>query len=388
MYRLSFAGFILLLVACGTDNADKASGQSNRNAFYYWQTSLYDFPRQDSVYESLHVSKLYIRFFDVDWSESAHAPVPVSPIETYYTFDNTTEMVPVVFITNETFMHLDKTQSADLARQVYKKLMAKLNAMLLGRYGTDLYEEEWWEQNPYNLKSRNFDEQQKHDSIYTARVKKIKEIQFDCDWTKSTKDKYFAFLEESKKLFEQQLISSTIRLYQYKYPKEAGLPPVKRGMLMCYNAGNIKSTETKNSIFDRKEVMSYLDAGEYPIPLDYALPVFEWAVLYSSNKEFKNILSAFTLQEDYQSFIGPRNEETNVSVVLEDFVYGYTNRGIFIRKGDEIRFEQPDLEAVKELAGWLAAHKNNKEAIISLYHLNRYDLQKHSKEIKAIFDSF
>jgi hypothetical protein len=157
---------------------------------------------------------------------------------------------------------------------------------------------------------------------------------------------------------------------------------------MCYNAGNIKSADTKNSIFDHQEVMSYLDAGEYPIPLDYALPVFEWAVLYSGNKEFKNILSAFTLQEDYQSFIGPRNEETNVSVVLEDFVYGYTNEGIFIRKGDEIRFEQPDLEAVKELAGWLAAHKNNKEAIISLYHLNRYDLQKHSKEIKAIFDSF
>ena len=94
------------------------------------------------------------------------------------------------------------------------------------------------------------------------------------------------------------------------------------------------------------------------------------------------------LREEYQRYLGPRDTNSNIAVVNEDFVYGDTENGLYIRRGDEIRFEQPDMEKVKEVAAWLSQHKNNKEAIVSLYHLNEHDLQKHSEAVKAIFDTF
>jgi hypothetical protein len=165
------------------------------------------------------------------------------------------------------------------------------------------------------------------------------------------------------------------------------VPPVKRGMLMCYNAGNIRSSKTTNSIFDKSEIMSYLDAKAYPVPLDYALPFFDWALLYQKG-QLKHILSTAILREEYQRYVGPMDKESNIAIVHEDFVYGDTDKGVYIRAGDEIRYEEPDLEDVQEVAAWLSGHKNNEEAIISLYHLNEYDLQKHSKAIQAIFNSF
>lgn len=383
MYRLCFAALLFFVVCC----TDKPSHTSHRNAFYYWRTDVSRFPWSDSTYKALNVSRLYLRFFDVDWSEESKSPIPVSPINFYYAYnspDTSTEIVPVVFITNETFTHLNDEKSRALARNVHKKIMNKLNGLLENLAG---YDYTWWEQNPYNIKSKNFDEQAKRDSTYAANLQRIHEIQFDCDWTKTTKAQYFAFLDEMKKLFGEKLISSTIRLYQYKYPAEAGVPPVKRGMLMCYNAGNIRSTKTVNSIFDKDEVMSYLDAKEYPVPLDYALPVFDWALLYQRG-QLKSILSTSILREDYQRHIGPRDTRSHVAVVQEDFVYGDTDNGLYIRAGDEIRYEEPDLEDVQEVAEWLSRHKNNKEAIVSLYHLNEHDLQKHSEAIQAIFDSF
>jgi hypothetical protein len=242
-----------------------------------------------------------------------------------------------------------------------------------------------WEQDPYRVHSQKFNEHQVHDSIYAASIAQLREVQFDCDWTKSTREKYFAFLEESKKLFAQQLVTSTIRLYQYKYPQDAGVPPVSRGMLMCYNTGDVKDVKSVNSIFDKDEVMSYLKTGKYPVPLDYALPTFNWALLYR-NGELKSILSMSDLQEHNRSL--ETVDETHLRVV-DDFVYGYTSRNaIYVRKGDEIRLEKPNMEHVADVAQWLSTHKNNDEAVLTFYHLNNYDFQEHSKAIESIFNSF
>jgi len=153
---------------------------------------------------------------------------------------------------------------------------------------------------------------------------------------------------------------------------------------MCYNAGDIRDVKTKNSIFDKKEIMSYLKGSEYPIPLDYALPVFEWALLFREGK-LKSILSSSILQEHQQQVLQIDDDHLEV---VEDFVSGSTVNSILIRKGDEIRLEDPDMDDVNEVSAWLAQHKNNNEAVLTLYHLNDYDLKKHSKEIEAIFNSF
>jgi len=246
------------------------------------------------------------------------------------------------------------------------------------------YEDGWWEQNPYNIKAKDLRSEARYDSAYNSKLKTIHEIQFDCDWTKSTKEKYFTFLKEAKKLFKDQTISSTVRLYQYKYPKEAGLPPVERGMLMCYNAGKVNDDKTINSVFDKSEILDYLDADEYPIKLDYALPIFEWGVWFQDGK-FKGILPTSS-KDDYSYFI--ENTKDNIWHVKEDFVLGNTASASYLRKGDEIRFEEPAKADIEAIAEWLSNHKNNQEAAITFYHLNHHDLQKHSQTVKSIFDSF
>jgi hypothetical protein len=383
MRNLFVALILLLAFACTREK----QGVSSKRAFYYWQTSLRDFPR-DSTYDAMKVDKLYMRVFDVDWSEESHRPIPVSPLNYYvqHRIEDSAELVPVVFITNETFKNLDRDQSVALARQVHEKVMraAARIFMTAPYHPSGFYENEYWQQNPYQVGSRKFDEQHQRDSIFDISMKRLHEVQFDCDWTKSTKDRYFAFLEESVKLFAGRLVSSTIRLYQYKYPKDAGLPPVKRGMLMCYNAGDIKDPKSLNSIFDKKEVMSYLNAADYPIPLDYALPMFGWALLYR-DRQLKAILPMSTLSDysDYLEVI----DKAHVRVT-RDFVNGYTASSILLRAGDEIRLEKTDMEQVNDVVRWLSAHKNNPEALLTFYHLNEYDFQEHSKAIESIFNSF
>lgn len=381
MFRILPVAFLLLASAC---SSDKKTGTFKKRAFYYWQTSLGAFDWRDSTYKAMSVSKIYLRVFDVDWSDESKAPVPVSPLHRGYNDLDSVEIVPVVFITNETFKNLDRGQSITLARQVHKKVM-RITSGLLGPDEYDYIKDNWWEQNPYQVRSHRFDEIQRHDSAYMASMKQFREVQFDCDWTKSTKNNYFAFLEESQKLFGQQLVTSTVRLYQYKYPREAGLPPVKRGMLMCYNAGNVRDSKSVNSIFNKDEVMSYLEAGNYPIALDYALPVFDWALLYRQG-ELKAILSLATLKKEYADNVVVA-DESHLRVTY-DFVYGHNSSSLLIRNGDEIRLEQPDMDEVKEVAAWLSAHKNNADAVLTFYHLNDHDFQEHSKKIEAIFNSF
>lgn len=379
-YSLLCIALLAILFSC----SDKQTEKSNKRAFYYWQTSMDSFNWNDSTYEALQVDRIYLRLFDVDWDEELQLTIPVSPLRfDYYSWGGKTDLVPVVFITNNTFKKLTKEQSVELAHQVHRK-MTNMTAELI-RAGSLPYNDQYDSEDPYRVLSKNFDEQQKKDSAYHANMATIKQVQFDCDWTDKTRDNYFAFLEECNKLFKDKEVTSTIRLYQYKYPDQAGVPPVKRGMLMCYNAGNIKDPETKNSIFDISEIKSYLSDNDYKLPLDYALPTFEWGVLFQNGK-FSNILSAEELRAKHNDHLN--FESKTLARATEDFVYGDDYNGILIRQGDEIRIETSNMQDVQEIAKWISENKNNKEALLCLYHLNNYDLEQHSETIKSIFSSF
>lgn len=375
---------VLCLFSC-QEKTKQRSGDTER-AFYYWQTSTGNFQWRDSLFIKMRPEKLYMRFFDVDWNKDTSAPKPVGILHLNY-YDTEflkTQIVPVVFITNETFKNLPAEDVPALARNVYRRLSQMQVSLLVSATPENLYlNDDWYEQHPYQMKSKNFDEQRKYDSAFTAQMNVIKEIQFDCDWTKSTRDKYFAFLHEVTKLFNDKLVTSTIRLYQYKYPNEAGVPPVKRGVLMCYNAGDIKDKATRNSIFDREEVMSYLKGGDYPVPLDYALPVFQWALLFHDDK-LTSILPDHVLDH-------PSVEKTGDAKyrVTSDFVLGdLSHESIYLRKGDEIKVEKPSLEDVKKVAEWLSEHKNNPDALLALYHLSNVYLQRYHHEMEDIFYAF
>ena len=114
-------------------------------------------------------------------------------------------------------------------------------------------------------------------SIYQNNLNKPYEIQFDCDWTETTKEKYFHLLKLARARLNQfgfstAKISATIRLYQCKYLFKTGVPPVDKGMLMCYNMGNLKNPGTKNFILESYELRKYISSlNTYPLQLDVAV---------------------------------------------------------------------------------------------------------------------
>jgi hypothetical protein len=358
---------------------------SDINAFYYWQTSLKDFPSDNELVTSLPVHKVYYRFFDVDWDERTNMAVPVSPLRSdYRTLWKSASVVPVIFITNETLLRISDDEVETLAGNIHRKVMNKLLVLLMENYSYDVSGETWWQQDPYRFKSRKFDEQARYDSVYQSSIKLISEIQFDCDWTAKTRNKYFQFLTASKRLFKDQLLTSTLRLHQFKYRTESGIPPVDRVMLMCYNTGDVKNKNIENSIFDKREVMSYLKNMDYPLPVDYALPLFRWGLLFQNGK-LKKILDMSFL-EQYGNVI--EKGAGNMLFAREDFVYGYDVNSVFIRKGDEIKVEEPNMKDVIELCNFLAVNRNDAGSILTLYHLSNEHLSNHADAIRTLFDIF
>ena len=196
--------------------------------FYCWKTTLQLTTSEAAALQQLEVKKLYVKFFDVEWNEEQSSAQPVAKLSIdsaslQQLKEQQIQILPVVFITNEALTKLDTIAGNELAI----KIMKLLSEML--------------EKNQLN---------------------QVPEFQLDCDWTVSTKDTYFSLvntvkqlLHEDKKTFaDTAILSATIRLHQVKYSSKSGIPPVDRGLLMCYNMGNLKNPATNNSILETDEI--------------------------------------------------------------------------------------------------------------------------------------
>lgn len=260
-------------------------------------------PSDEKEIKYLEVKQMYVRCFDVDWSFGYDDAIPISTLNyTDTKYDNKVEIIPTIFIVNRVFKHLKEKDYNLLAIRILKKI-------------------------PF----RNG----------------IKEIQIDCDWTGSTRLPYFKFLKIFKeKLRATQTLSVTVRLHQYRDRKTMGIPPVDRGMLMCYNVADPKKFETSNSILDQKIVEQYIRGKKYPLPLDIALPIFHWGVWFRNN-EFKGILSNWGEKNASNTELYKAGD-SNLYKVKKDKVIGKK----YLREGDLIRLDgasEADLEATMKL---------------------------------------
>ncbi|TWW01898.1 hypothetical protein FEF09_04865 [Chitinophaga pinensis] len=304
---------------------------------------------QDSLRRALDVSHVYLHLFDVDWSENLSMPIPKAEFRGAYEVRQFVSggYTPVVFITNRTFERMADSSCAQLAQRVADKIN-KLNSEI--QYTTD-----------------------------TAVTKEIKEpeIQIDCDWTAGTRDKYFHFLREIRQLFPGYTLSATIRLYPYKYPDKTGVPPVDRGMLMCYNLGNIKDAGTINSVFDINTLKQYLSGKDYPLSLDIAFPVFGWYAWFRGN-EFKGIVhDGPEFIEDTSSFVALDKQRYRIRT---DTVLGEN----YYRAGDILRMEYPDT-ATLQTAIRLVEEKIPDYQRIAFYHWHQSSIRTYEKVIKTAF---
>jgi len=321
-------------------------------AFYYWKnrpSSLTD--HEFSAIQNNNIRKLYVKFFDVVPDEvftsipiaktSLHPGIKFNYLSTkedtlYNQELDSLSIIPTVFIKNDVLLNARKGSLDTLADNI---------TYLIGKY----YREK-----------------------YSYLMHTYTEIQIDCDWTPKSKDNYFYLLQKIKSLSTKQ-ISCTLRLYPYKYRDKMGIPPVDKVTLMCYNLISPLKEPDKNSILDTDELLLYLKGADpYPLHLDIALPVFEWAHLYQNNK-----------------FVGL------IEVSVEDTMYDFhpmtpmwyeVKRDMeagnhYLKPGDQVKLEQISEETIYKTISILKQEIDFGDTVtVSLYHLDDQSINKYKNE--------
>ena len=289
---------------------------------------------------------IYLRLFDVDWDRASRTVVPLAPIRLPQHLAIAFTYIPVVFIKQEVLLHFKDSSTTSLA--------AHITAMAQGLCGQS--------------------------GIVP------KEIQIDCDWTGGTKDIYFDLLKELKQQewFKGKTLSATIRMHQVKYKTSMGIPPVDKGLLMCYNMGNIKKYDVKNSIIDPEVAEQYLEyLPTYPLKLDVALPLFDWCLLFKG-KQFKGILRDIPAGIVKQGALFAKTETNMYACTKDTVLNGYT-----LKKGDEIRPEDASSDDIQELAKYTAKNIKQDSLNIVFFHCDSITLKKYSVHaLEKVLDTY
>lgn len=327
---------LILILLLQTIMLSCLNAEKTELSFYHWETAVDLSTEEDSFLEEMGTTELYIKFFDlVLLPNQTVAPVAI------VNFEKIPEqhIIPVVYITTPVFAELDSAAIKKLAHLTSTKIQA-------------LYPQE-----------------------------KLTEIQIDCDWMASIKVNYFYFLSCLKAENAAVKISVTVRLYQYKYPNLAGVPPADKGVLMYYNMGTLTDYKESNSILNNELGEDYLGFDEYPLPLDFALPRFSWTLRFRFGK-FVQIMP--TLNQDHLSdemlFFA---EKTGYYRLKRDTLLD----GSFLRQGDEFRFETCTKDELVRAATLLKSEKNQNHTKLIFYDLNPSIIDEKDK-INTVFTAF
>lgn len=342
-YKLSISLMLIGITALVFSCKEKRANRGIERSFYYWKSVFKLTEPEQQKLEALDIKTIYIKFFDVDWSVAEQAPVPVARLQQAgYIPGKNINVIPTVFISNECIKKTDSSQVQQLAESMYKLTQGIINA-------------------------NGFD--------------RIAEIQIDCDWTASTKALYFQLLQYTKKLWGKVPVSATIRLHQIKFLSKTGVPPVDRGLLMCYNMGNLKNPATKNSIIETAELKKYIgNLSSYSLPLDVAFPLFDWKVLFRNNV-YNGLIENMPDSLFTSSFTV---KTANRFTLLKDsLLHGYD-----LKKGDILRSEQSDYTEIISAAAEINERLKNTRPRVSLYHLDAVILNKYTlHELETIYNS-
>lgn len=326
MKKVFFLFIIMLCFSCGKTLEKQ---QDSSLSFYYWRTHF----TLDSIervgLKELNVKKLYIRYFDVALKDNK--AIPISPV-IFKDAIPAIVVVPVIYIKNEVVLK-EGLNTAELAIHLldFVKQINEKNQLM-----TD-------------------------------------ELQLDCDWTLTSKDRFFDLIKELKKLTKAK-ISVTIRLHQVKYASKTGVPEVDHGALMYYNMGQIAG-DTLNSIYDRNIAKKYVGSlKEYPLRLNYALPIYSW-LIQSRRGQVVKLISRVRV-EDVEKNIAFERISANGFVVLEEGTYF----GQYFKVDDQLKVETTTNEQLLEMIHDLRESSGKCPQEIILYDLNSKNLVFYDKE--------
>ena len=214
----------------------------------------------------------------------------------------------------------------------------------------------------------------------------FKEIQLDCDWTKGTREPFFALCEEMKTYMDStQTLSSTIRLHQLTQTP----PPVDRGVLMVYNTGNLMEMTTDNSIFSRRDIEPYLRDNRlvnYKLPLDVAYPTYGWSVVYSPGVD-KYRFYRLMKRTDFSSFPALKKIGKNIFEATEEVDFAPDDEEWDkIYEGHRVKVERPEASEILQVKMMIDKQLNGKPHTNILYHLDESQFKHYSdNEINKIY---
>ncbi len=311
-WRLFFLFCLLLLFAC--------EKEPHPYSFYYWRTNLtLNTAEQQALQHS--TDSLYVRYFDVDKRAGKfHALASVVKRESFVTDKR---IVPVVFITNRTFLYITDKEINELAKKIADTIEKKSQ-----RFGLNITDE----------------------------------IQIDCDWTAGTREDYFKFLRILQKITSKE-ISVTLRPHQVKFKEKTGIPPVKKVFLMCYSTSSPLKNSDKNSILDVALLKDYLkNIGDYPIKnIAVALPIYSWGIVTNHLGKHKLINALNKQSVANESFKQLSNNE--VEILQDGFYFGF-----FLNKGFRIKIEEISPQQMQQMVDFL--NKKIVQYDIIYYHLD------------------
>lgn len=320
----------LAITGCGPP---PSPATETATSFYHWKTAVSIDSITQSFLDTLQVTRLYVKYFDLDWDAAREEVVPLARVQFTHLPKGETELVPTIFITNRSMAQLPADQVGMLAQ----KTVAKIRA------------------------------------LHPAQALSISEIQLDCDWTASTRERYFGFLRAIKKEVGPQVqLSATIRLHQISGFRQTGVPPVAAGSLMLYNVGQVGEWEETNSILSATAIRPYLtDAiDRYPIPLRLALPLYSWGCVFRESDLLYliNGLRAADLTDTLRfKSIGLQRYEVQKSTYLNSY---------YLYRGERIRLETIYPDSLHRVAQQLTDWLPSKVEEVTFYHLDS-DILRH-----------
>lgn len=330
---ISFAALLIALLFSCTKRETNAS-------FYYWQTNFALNQTEKQTLSELNCQELCVRLFDIDIKNDSIVPLGV--INQLDSFPTNLQLIPVVFITNRTFIKTKAENIKQLAINTHGKI-------------TSL------------LKQAN---------------KSCKKIQIDCDWSQSTKHNYFQFLKQFKAIDSNIILSSTIRLHQVKYPTITGIPPVDEGTIMYYNMGKLNGKE--NSIYNSTDANKYIESiAYYPLKCNIALPIFSWGKVERDSKIINLINNTDSLLFEKKEQL--LQIDSTTYKVKSSFLY----KGIYFKENDLMKMEQTSIDDLMLAAKGLAENLKQDSIKIIFFDLNSTNLNYYSNEkLKDILNAF
>jgi len=304
-------------------------------SFYYWKTTFALAKQEREALQHYNVKRLYVRYCDVVLKQGE--AVPESPIVFRERLPNDVLVVPVIFIRNQVM--LDKNLDPEALAQKIVRYIADINA---------------------------------------GQALTTSEVQIDCDWSLKSRDTYFKFLTQLRRLCG--IISVTVRLHQVKYFAKTGVPPADRRVLMYYNMGHI-GPEAASSVYDRTTAESYLaEAPAYPQQLNVALPIFSWGIHLRDNRVIgllnKADDAAFDHDPHFARKTAPFFEVTENVLKL----------GKYFKRGDRVKIESITAGDLREMAEDLAGKLPQAPAEIVFYDLDAFNLNHFHDEEDILED--